>query len=98
MNAAEEAYQYLEEENELILPIDEVGEPDIEDGLGKVKERDYDGDTITYNLDGGSVTGNPSRIVARNTEIEESNKFESLYSKVVRSLYDKNVIIVRFTT
>lgn len=31
--------------------------------------------------------------LTREQEIEESNKFESLYSKVVRSLYDKNVII-----
>ena len=38
MNAAEEAYQYLEEENELILPIDEVGEPDIDKAINQLQE------------------------------------------------------------
>ena len=38
MNAAEAAYQYLEEENELILPIDEVGEPDIDKAINQLQE------------------------------------------------------------
>ncbi len=38
MNAAESAYQYLEEENELILPIDEVGEPDIDRAINQLQE------------------------------------------------------------
>ena len=38
MNAAEAAYQYLEEENELILPKDEVGEPDIARAINQLQE------------------------------------------------------------
>ena len=38
MNAAQEAYEYLEEENELILPIDEVGEPDFDRAINQLQE------------------------------------------------------------
>ena len=38
MNAAREAYEYLDEENELILPIDEVGEPDIDRAINQLQE------------------------------------------------------------
>ena len=38
MNAAEWAHQYLEEENELILPIDEIGEPDIDRAINQLQE------------------------------------------------------------
>lgn len=38
MNAAREAYEYLEEENELILPIDEVGEPSLDRAINQLQE------------------------------------------------------------
>ena len=38
MNAAQNAYEYLEEENELILPIDEVGEPDFDRAINQLQE------------------------------------------------------------
>lgn len=38
MNAAREAYEYLDEENELILPIDEVGEPNIDRAINQLQE------------------------------------------------------------
>lgn len=38
MAAAKQAYEYLEEENELILPIDEVGEPDIDRAINQLQE------------------------------------------------------------
>ena len=38
MNAAQDAYEYLEEENELILPIDEVGEPDFDRAINQLQE------------------------------------------------------------
>ena len=38
MSAAELAYACLEEENELILPIDEVGEPDFERAINQLQE------------------------------------------------------------
>ncbi len=38
MSAAEHAYEYLDEENELILPIDEVGEPEIDRAINQLQE------------------------------------------------------------
>ena len=38
MNAAREAYEYLEKENELILPIDEVGEPSLDRAINQLQE------------------------------------------------------------
>ncbi len=38
MNAAREAFEYLDEENEWILPIDEVGEPDIDRAINQLQE------------------------------------------------------------
>ena len=38
MNAAREAFDYLDEENEWILPIDEVGEPDIDRAINQLQE------------------------------------------------------------
>lgn len=38
IDAASEAYKYLEEENELILPIDEVGAPDIDKAINQLQE------------------------------------------------------------
>ena len=38
MNAAREAYEYLDAENELILPIDEVGEPDFDRAINQLQE------------------------------------------------------------
>ena len=38
MSAAIEAYEYLKEENELILPIDEVGTPDIDKAINQLQE------------------------------------------------------------
>lgn len=38
MNAAQKAYEYLEENNELLLPVDEVGEPDIERAINQLQE------------------------------------------------------------
>ena len=63
MNAAQEAYEYLEEENELILPIDEVGEPDFERAINQLQElyqKGYIGEPRyefieTYDEDGNPV-------------------------------------------
>lgn len=38
MNASQNAYEYLEEENELLLPIDEVGEPDLSKAINQLQE------------------------------------------------------------
>ena len=38
MNAAHNAYEYLEENDELLLPIDEVGEPDIDRAINQLQE------------------------------------------------------------
>ena len=38
MNAAQKAYEYLEENNELLLPVDEVGEPDIDRAINQLQE------------------------------------------------------------
>ena len=38
MDAAKKAYEYLEEENELVLPIDEVGEPNIDRAINQLQE------------------------------------------------------------
>ena len=38
MEAAQYAYEYLEDENELILPIDEVGEPDFDKAINQLQE------------------------------------------------------------
>ena len=38
MNAAQNAYEYLEENYELLLPIDEVGEPDIDRAINQLQE------------------------------------------------------------
>lgn len=38
MNAAEDAYQYLEVKNELILPIDEIGEPSLDRAINQLQE------------------------------------------------------------
>ncbi len=38
MNAAQKAYEYLEENDELLLPVDEVGEPDIERAINQLQE------------------------------------------------------------
>ena len=38
MNATREAYEYLDEKNKLILPIDEVGEPDIDRAINQLQE------------------------------------------------------------
>ena len=38
MDAAQYAYEYLEEEDELILPIDEVGEPDFDKAINQLQE------------------------------------------------------------
>ena len=38
MEAAQYAYEYLEEEDELILPIDEVGEPDFDKAINQLQE------------------------------------------------------------
>lgn len=38
MNAAQNAYEYLEENDELLLPIDEVGEPDIDRAINQLQE------------------------------------------------------------
>lgn len=38
MDAAQYAYEYLEDENELILPIDEVGEPNIDKAINQLQE------------------------------------------------------------
>ena len=38
MNAAEDAYQYLEVKNELILPIDEVGGPSMDRAINQLQE------------------------------------------------------------
>ena len=52
MNAAREAYEYLDEENKLILPIDEVGEPDIDRAINQLQELYQKGyiDQPNYNL------------------------------------------------
>ena len=63
MNAAQEAYEYLEEENELILPIDEVGEPDFDRAINQLQElyqKGYIGEPRyefieTYDEDGNPV-------------------------------------------
>ena len=38
MSAAEKAYKYLEEANELLLPIDEVGQPDFSKAINQLQE------------------------------------------------------------
>lgn len=38
MNAAQNAYEYLEENDELLLPIDEVGEPDVDRAINQLQE------------------------------------------------------------
>ena len=38
MNAAQNAYEYLEENDELLLPIDEVGEPDLDRAINQLQE------------------------------------------------------------
>ena len=38
MSAAENAYKYLEEANELLLPIDEVGQPDLSKAINQLQE------------------------------------------------------------
>lgn len=38
MDAAQNAYRYLEKENELLLPIDEVGEPDLNKAVNQLQE------------------------------------------------------------
>ena len=63
MNAAQEAYEYLEEENELILPVDEVGEPDFDRAINQLQElyqKGYIGEPRyefieTYDEDGNPV-------------------------------------------
>ena len=63
MNAAREAYEYLDEENELILLIDEVGEPDIDRAINQLQElhqKGYIGEPRydffeTYDEDGNPV-------------------------------------------
>ena len=62
MNAAEEAYQYLEEENKLILPIDEVGKPDIDRAINQLQElyqKGYIGQPWYDFLETYDVNGNP---------------------------------------
>lgn len=63
MNAAEHAYQYLDEKNELILPIDEIGEPCIDRAINQLQElsqKRYIGEvwydfSESYNEDGAPV-------------------------------------------
>ncbi len=63
MNAAAQAYQYLDEENELILPIDEVGAPDIDRAINQLQElsqKGYIGEVWydfneTYDDDGNPI-------------------------------------------
>jgi len=38
MNAAQNAYEYLEENDELLLPTDEVGEPDLDRAINQLQE------------------------------------------------------------
>ncbi|MDE6698489.1 MAG: hypothetical protein K2J91_03310 [Lachnospiraceae bacterium] len=38
MNAAQNAYEYLEENDELLLPIDEVGEPELDRAINQLQE------------------------------------------------------------
>ncbi len=38
MDAAKQAYNYLNDENELILPIDEIGEPNIDRAINQLQE------------------------------------------------------------
>lgn len=38
MEAAQYAYEYLEEEDELVLPIDEVGKPDFDKAINQLQE------------------------------------------------------------
>ena len=38
MNVAQKAYEYLEENDELLLPVDEVGEPNIERAINQLQE------------------------------------------------------------
>ena len=62
MNAAQEAYEYLEEENELILPIDEVGEPDFDRAINQLQElyqKGYIGEPRYEFIEAYDEDGNP---------------------------------------
>lgn len=62
MEAAEKAYQYLDEENEWILPIDEVGEPDRERAINQLQElyqKGYIGEVRYDFLESYDGDGNP---------------------------------------
>ena len=62
MNAAAEAYQYLDENNELILPIDEVGEPDRDRAINQLQElfqKGYIGEPSYKFIEAHDDDGNP---------------------------------------
>ena len=62
MDAAEEAYQYLEEENMLILPIDEVGMPTEDRAINQLQElyqKGYIGEPYYYFEEKYDSNGNP---------------------------------------
>lgn len=76
MEAAEEAYQYLEEYDMLILPIDEVGEPDIERAINQLQElsqKGYIGEVSYEFFESHDDNGNP--IWKCNCSVEDEERY-----------------------
>ena len=76
MNAATEAYQYLDENDELILPIDEVGEPDRDRAINQLQElyqKGYIGEPSYKFIEEHDDDGNP--IWRCECHVEDKNEY-----------------------
>lgn len=86
MEAAEEAYKYLEEENKLILPIDEVGEPNLDRAINQLQElsqKGYIGE-IWYNFtEDCDEEGNP--VWRCECHVEDRRLYHYLYSRTKKA-------------
>lgn len=77
MDAAEQAYQYLNEENELILPIDEIEEPCIDRAINQLQElsqKGYIGEVWYDFSESYNEDGNPAWRCECHAEVEGKEK------------------------
>ncbi len=78
MDAAEQAYQYLDEENELILPIDEIGIPSIDRAINQLQElsqKGYIGEVWYDFIESHDEDGNPTWRCECHAEVDRKEKY-----------------------